>query len=310
MPITLERQGATLVTNMRLGPIGDIVNAQHEFGCLQSLRHVSKVEDSGMHWGHCVPSVLFSPARIVTTPLVDMIGTPAWDVMQRRTTILFNREVPHNVEKCDIDPGAVIHGPLYKLGNALGQASLKTRDLKSRGKLILIGHSMGAILCAELLNRFPEIHFDRIIFMAAACRVRDLTDFIWPYLARRGNHETIFYNLTLHPQAETRESNFFRLAPEGSLLVWIDQWFDKPDAILDRTAGRYVNLGMSGRYLDQEALKLEAENPGSTIGERIFFKIFPYQRGKAPKRPMTHGSFVQFGEKSPFNFWEEDFYTE
>ena len=76
---------------------------------------------------------------------------------------------------------------------------------------------------------------------------------------------------------------------------------DRPDSLLDRTAGRYVNLGMNARYLDGEIEKIESLRKGSNMSERLFFKVFPYRKGCEPGVPMTHGSF------DDFHFWEESF---
>ncbi|MCI5146916.1 MAG: hypothetical protein D3923_15685, partial [Candidatus Electrothrix sp. AR3] len=75
-------------------------------------------------------------------------------------------------------------GPLYTFGQELTAALSGSGSSLQRGKLTIIGHSMGTILAAEFLRLFPEAHFDRIVFMAAACPVRALSDSIfsptWP----------------------------------------------------------------------------------------------------------------------------------
>lgn len=316
-PVTVERQLATFVSNQSLvsSKSSDYNLAQKEFESTRkrNLPNVTIVENKESDPARTIPSILLSWARLVTTPFVDAYGTHAWDIMQRRTTILFNREI--DIEDNDVVTDKRVHGPLYKFGLALLKSSERKsteKDIK-RGKFSLIGHSMGAILGVEFLKRFPDVHFDRIVFMAAACRVRDFTETIFPYLAIPQNKDTLFYNLTLHPQAETREFNSLWLGPEGSLLVWIDQWFDRPDSVLDRTAGRYVNLGMNARYLDKEIDRIQSQRTKNNIesdcdkidiSNRIFFKTFPYQKGFNPTVPMTHGSFDEF------HFWEENFWKE
>ncbi|MCI5123513.1 MAG: hypothetical protein D3925_03315 [Candidatus Electrothrix sp. AR5] len=196
--------------------------------------------------------------------------------------------------------------PVYcrnRQGEELTKSFANGKNFK-KGKLILIGHSMGTILAAEMLRLFPELPFDDIIFMAAACSVKDLTDKIIPYLAYRDNHKINFYNLMLHPQAETRESNLFGIGPVGSLLVWIDQWFEKPDTVLDRTAGRLTNIGLNAHYIGN-TLKKAGETSQGDVKSRFHLKVFPY-RSKMEEEdvPMEHGSF------DDFCFWQENFWKE
>ena len=66
-------------------------------------------------------------------------------------------------------------------------------------RFVLVGHSMGAILSAELLRLFPEIPFDHIVFMGAACPIRDLDEKVFPYLAHPKNRDAKFYNLVHQP---------------------------------------------------------------------------------------------------------------
>src|SRR4029077_12548648 len=74
--------------------------------------------------------------------------------------------------------------------------------------ITLVGHSMGAIVSNEMIKRHPELSFDRIVYLAAACSVRDCQDSVVPYmLAQKAkNHPVQFYNLSLHPIAEVSEA--------------------------------------------------------------------------------------------------------
>ena len=54
--------------------------------------HVTQIEDSFPFSWRLAYNSLMVPFRIVTIPLVDAFGNHAWDVMQRRTTILFTRD--------------------------------------------------------------------------------------------------------------------------------------------------------------------------------------------------------------------------
>ena len=106
----------------------------------------------------------------------------------------------------------------------------------------LIGHSTGTILACETLRLHPEWKFDDIVFMAAACTVREFESAVLPYLRTRPT--THFYNLCLHPVAELRETFMpviGSMVYHGSLLTWIDDYLDTPLGPVDRTMGRAEN---------------------------------------------------------------------
>jgi pimeloyl-ACP methyl ester carboxylesterase len=292
LPISLERQLATGIQSSNPWRNDDIDDVQKEIESLKTRKHLPHfefVENQPPHLSYILPSWLLYPFRIVTTPLVDGFGGPSWDVMQRRTTIMYEREVGKS------HGGENHQGPLYTLGVALSEKLGSTTNYS--GHFDLIGHSMGAILGSEFLRRFPGIHFNNVVFMAAACRVRDITDGVMPYLADKRNRDTQYFHLMLHPKAEIRESSAFHIAPEGSLLVWLDQMFEKPDASLDRMAGRYINMGLTVRFIEQEAMRLD---PG--LGQRMYFKTFPYVRGGLTNGPMKHGDFGKY------EFWDKRFW--
>ena len=46
----------------------------------------------------------------------------------------------------------------------------------------------------------------------------------------------------LHPTNEEQEQSAFGLAPEGSLLIWLDYMLTSPETSLDRRAGRWDNI--------------------------------------------------------------------
>ena len=82
--------------------------------------------------------------------------------------------------------------------------------------------------------------YANIVYLAAACTVRDFQESVIPYL--RDHPATNFYNLTLHPTADLRERNGLDIPPRGSLLVWIDDYFAEPRTPLDVTLGRFDNI--------------------------------------------------------------------
>ncbi|MCI5160718.1 MAG: hypothetical protein D3917_01580 [Candidatus Electrothrix sp. AX5] len=321
-PVTLERQFVTFISNSSLvdlpSDIDEAFGDQEESNGSElpfNLKKLPEQVKAGQaetesrkntlrDFRRTVPSTLTGPFRVVTTPIVDAFGVHAWDVMQRRTTLLFHRERFDSLKASkgevpwEFGPLNKELGPLYKFGEELTMPFMNGKNFK-KGKLILVGHSMGAILSAEFLRLFPGIPFDHIVFMGAACPIRDLDEKVFPYLAHPKNREAKFYNLVLHPLAETRESNLFGIGPVGSLLVWIDQWFEKPDSIIDRTSGRFTNIGFTQHFLGNSMGRFGKD---AGVSERVVFKVFPYSKGSNPNAPMTHGSF------DDFRFWEKRFW--
>src|SRR5205807_7605742 len=105
---------------------------------------------------------------------------------------------------------------------------LKREDDAGHYQITLVGHSMGAIVLNELVRRSTTegVHYDNIVYMAAACSVRDFQRSVVPYMQRHTT--TNFYNLCLHPVNEVRERHAADLVPRGSLLVWIDDMYSNP----------------------------------------------------------------------------------
>jgi pimeloyl-ACP methyl ester carboxylesterase len=57
----------------------------------------------------------------------------------------------------------------------------------------VIGHSMGAIVANEALRNFPDLRIRNLVYMAAACSIRDFLAVGSRYMK---NHDVQFYNLS------------------------------------------------------------------------------------------------------------------
>ncbi|MCC5848660.1 MAG: hypothetical protein JJU29_11240 [Verrucomicrobia bacterium] len=254
-------------------------------------------------------STVFTPIRMVSSPFVRSFGEPAWDIMRRRTTLMFHRPPfdlhagPEWTEGVMSKLGAQFVEVTHHMQTETYKSLLEDKTEDSDPKLILVCHSMGAIIGSKLLRLYPEMKFDDIVFMGAACTVRDVGEYVLPYLAK--HRETEFFNLTLHPKNEVRENNWLFIAPRGSLLVYIDNMLVHPDNLLDRTAGRYENFAMSLPYLQEEAERLAsryADLTADDLRKRVYLRTFPYGRNFETYVPRKHGHFSQF------NFWQRSFY--
>jgi hypothetical protein len=247
------------------------------------------------------------PTKVASSPFVDSFGSSAWEVFLRRVHLLFHRE-DQLKRGDDVSHG---HGATAFL-RFFGRLALAEYEAEARGEdweIVLIGHSMGAIVINGLLRHAlraelagiapgPELdetlpampEFARIVYLAAACSVRDYEESAIPYLLR--HPASALHHVTLHDRADERERNYLDLAPRGSLLVWIDDFLARPSTPLDRSSGRFVNLMMSIHHIP------------AGLERRITVKECDAGWGAAPEMPQTHGGF----DEEPTRFWRSEFY--
>jgi hypothetical protein len=181
-----------------------------------------------------------SPLKLLTVPLVYSVGPSVWDVLLRRSRLVFHTQREFR-DGTDIDP-ARASGALAKFLDELNRA------LPASGRayeIVLIGHSMGAIVLNEVLSRYTrpgDLRFSEIVYLAAASNTRESLEAVTRYLSLPGNQGVHLYNLSLHPHVEDRERSLKGVTPDGSLLVWIDSMFQNPPSFLERTFGRWENV--------------------------------------------------------------------
>lgn len=222
-----------------------------------------------------------SPAKIITTPFTYTLSKPAWDIMMRRTSTMF-------AKPGEFDNNPRRYGDTHRGHGALSLFLGHLIDFQSEHDNItlditLVGHSMGAIICNEIVHAFPELNITTIIHMASADSIRNFLIKTVPFL--EANQNTQFYALFLSPKNEDRETSLGGLTPSGSLLTWIDNSFTTPTTELDRRAGRWGNMRRALRFI-----------PKPVLG-RIHFKIFGQGIG-----PQKHGDFDENG------YWLKSFY--
>lgn len=234
-----------------------------------------------------------------STLVSDIVGTGAWSSMNRRTTVMFHRDDDLSDGSTDTKPA----GGIAQFMNAFREF-LKKEGGKEKWEVVLVGHSMGAIIVNQMVRQFGhplsdgtrEPLFDTIVYMAAAASLRDYLNTIPPYLKEYGNEhgqnhrEPRIFHLTLNDRAEADEQ-YLPITHPGSLLVWIDMFFARPDALLDYVAGRYSNL-LGVMHLHDHSIR-----------DRVSIKSFNYGKENKSYNPQTHGDFDEFP------FWREDFWT-
>lgn len=182
------------------------------------------------------------PVRGLTVPAIRGFGTPAWEMMKRRTDLLLARTLQSN--------GYATEGAGRTLMVALAARIPKDEDGKplkgwwmtregAKGpiEITLVGHSMGTMVLDRLLRAFPEVHYHRIVYLAAASSLEDFDISVLPYLT---NHPyTKFWAFTLSERDETSEKLPVDVVERGSLLVWIDNLFESELTRSQRRFGRY-----------------------------------------------------------------------
>jgi hypothetical protein len=151
---------------------------------------------------------------------------------------------------------------------------------------------MGAILVNRILRDEPTLPVSNIVYMAAACSIKDYEDTIFPYL--RQHTDVKMYHLVLHYIAELRDRTTkfgfgaVDFPPRGSLLVWIDNFLGDPKTYRDRTAGRTVNLMAAIDNMDS----------WKDIVPRVHVREFNVGRRFEKTEPQHHGDFGRI------SFWK------
>ncbi len=249
-------------------------------------------------WGLLAPKLLVVGA-------FGGVGSESWDIMLRRVEMLYHHESSYqpmyssmkfNVHRKNLYSEAD-EDVRYSSSTGVGAMSVLLRSIQTAQEknkaepLVVIGHSMGAIVLNRALSNFPDLKIDTVAYLAAACTIKDTCDTLIPYLNR--HPETQFYNLCLNPRADDREiplDGFLgELVPRGSLLVWIDEFLNKPYSMPGRTLGHFENALLCSPMFPakvQKQMHMVALACGPGSGETI----------------QKHGSFGKH------KFWEKDFY--
>ncbi len=174
-------------------------------------------------------------------------------------------------------------------------------------EITFVGHSMGAFIANAVLERYAHaLPIRRVVYMGGAAPIREFNFAARQALARRSADQPIsFYNLMLHPLAESRElapdNRFAGSLPQGSLLEWIDEYFEGPRVAGDRTMGKWSNIWRAWPDLDPD------------VRNNTLFRIFPAQDSQVQElgclnpqhrcHPRSHGEFTNH------SFWREEFWV-
>lgn len=192
---------------------------------------------------------------------------------------------------------------------------LPPEDLETlrSARIVMIGHSMGTIVINELLQLFPDLPYESLVYMAGAASVRDTSKAVAPVLTRNRGC-TKFYGLMLHPMNEARESTGWGLLPSGSLLVYVDEFLETPKTVPDRTVGQWRNMRATRHVFFPEAARQWMlfrvfDRAGGmrrldNVGGDPTTECAVDDEGVCYPNPTTHGAFNDPGVP----FWKEQFW--
>lgn len=239
----------------------------------------------------------YAPTKIGLSPFYDGVGTPAWKNMVRRSRTLVS-PYPTLADKLDSDGSLadITEGPLSIIFRHIAEWD-KTRP---EMKITVAGHSMGTMVLNEVFREMRlgaitggraaggQVDIDRIIYMAAACSIRDFVDNAGAYTLARP--KTQFYNCTLNPACEYTEKFRPNIVLTGSLLVWIDEFFEQPVEFGGRTFGSFENCVIAWRDLPNMP--------------RFHLRAYSQAAKGVPAikaGPQKHGEFDNY------HFWQDKF---
>lgn len=217
--------------------------------------------------------VVASPIQLLSASVIDMIGRPSWEVLNGRIERMFRQ-----------DP--------ISMGNGRGGLTLFLDRLQADflpdpqgpSGITLLGHSMGAIVVNDIVQRFPRLPIHDVVYMASADSAQNSV------LASEGllerSPKTQIYHLVLHERAEAQETSAF-LGLDGSLLTWIDDFLYTPRTVSDRRAGRYENLVVATARVND---KVKGQ-----------LHLLKYGIGDSNGGPVTHSGFTQ-----DMPFWKRE----
>lgn len=276
--ISSQRENAKLIYQCLLQRHSDSISLGREHDWEHSWRLYAK----------SIWNIVTYPFQLLTAPPIDGFGHPAWESMQRRAKVLFNKPEQFDIEGDPLKAPAALDGrPVGAMTVFMSrlQRHLQDRPKSDKIEVTVVAHSMGTFIVNQMVRAYPELHYKTIIYMAGADSIRNTFNSVLPYLNRPDHEETNFVNLTLHPQAEVEEMSGYGLLPRGSLLVWVDNLFSTPHTHYDRTVGRWDNL-----------LPTLGEIP-TRLKSRVKIKAFDQD-----SKIATHGDFTEN------DFWREEFW--
>ncbi len=237
----------------------------------------------------CYPTQL--PAKMLTTVLVDRPGGTGWHNMQRRSRKLIRQPGEY---RSDHPFESTPTGGLAVFFQSLAEHIAAHPEVEY--EVTLVGHSLGTCVINDLLADGGEnLPVTNIVYMSAACSLQDANTILVPYLRR--HQQAKLYLLMLNPVAEARERFLDQWyvpflgepLPKGSLLEWIDNYYEIQHSHLDRTLGKWNNV-------------IPAKHIFADVANRVYMKAFDVDvaSGSLPQK-HAHLNHLPFWRKK---YWD------
>jgi len=249
----------------------------------------------GSYW------TVLNPVKFITAPFVDGLGSGSWDSMLRRADLVLTKkqayegELPEyksdKLESPEEQPRYADTAATKFLKGWANNGSLKDIEID------LIGHSMGAIVSADIIVRHPTLNIKNLVFMGAAARVKDIENIVVPWMQSPAHANANFFNLSLDPYRELGENVYYDFLPRGSLLNWIDFTFGSVNSYKDRTAGSWWNIIRTAEDI------FPRSSNGQNLRNRVHLTRFGI--GGPEAGPQKHGDFGKYCFWRP-GFWIND----
>lgn len=244
--------------------------------------------------------LVHAPLTIVSVPLFTGFGRGAWQMMKRRIDVMFAaQKAPKRFfyRKPDQRPGV-----MRTFMTSLAERRLNWEQQCADFELDFFGHSMGALVGVRMLREFGDLEFNRVVFAAAAASAEDFVTTLPAYLKTHRRSEFFNYGLSVVDEGNelTVKSALF---PRGSLLVWVDNFFDPLLSPEDYRVGDYFNKPVfklpddaqlrarDTAQPDKAKMILARKQPQETICPRITFVKFAGSPADRADLPRKHGDF-------------------
>jgi hypothetical protein len=190
----------------------------------------------------------FLPMRVaVTWPIIKAAGAPAWEMMKRRASFVVAQRLHKNKYSKRGAARTLMEALMGRVISENGKAMWKignSEEAKVDIEITLVGHSMGTLILDRILRGFPKLEFRRIIYMASASSIEDYYSSVLPYLEQHPYPRSEFWAFTLSRSDEARDMNLkpIDFIDTGSLLVYIDNFFENVITPMQLRFGRYTNI--------------------------------------------------------------------
>jgi len=177
------------------------------------------------------------PIRVASTVIINMAGKSGWEVMIRRSKIVFQKSQAS--EDNFSDEVNILTSPPNGALSVFMDRLVKFNNANPGYEFTLMGHSMGAFITNGMLMRYDMLNYKNIVYMVPACSSEEAAMVLRPYLER--HPESTFYNLCIHPNMDANQMMAYGLLARGSVLRWIDLYFTDPLTSSDHCLGIWYN---------------------------------------------------------------------